>query len=91
LRGGTLYFTQMKKSAARAIVEASFIIFLFYCNLLMGQFTHSGLGRVNGFVWAIREIFTLSNFIIAVAGSVVGYVLVELLRSRLWNRKNSKD
>lgn len=57
----------------------------------MGQFTRSGLGRANGLAWAIREIFTLSNFVIAVAGSVVGYVLVEILRNRLWNRKNSKN
>jgi hypothetical protein len=77
----------MKKAAVRAIVEAGFIIFLFYCNLLMGQFTRSGLGRANGRAWAIREIFTLSNFAVAVAGSVVGYVLVEILRNRLWNRK----
>jgi hypothetical protein len=80
----------MKKAVVRAIVEAGFIVFLFYCNLLMGQFTRSGRGRVNGLAWAIREIFTLSNLVIAVAGSMVGYALVELLRKRLWTRRSSR-
>jgi hypothetical protein len=80
----------MKKAVARELVEAGFIIFLFYSNLLMGQYTRSGFGRIKGLRWAIRDIFTLSNFVIAVAASVVGYVLVEILRNRLWNRKNSR-
>jgi len=32
----------------RAIVEVSFIIFLFYSNLLMGKFERSGIGQSKG-------------------------------------------
>lgn len=80
----------MKKSALRALVEIGFIVFLFYSNLLMGEFERSGMGRRNGLSWAIRDIFTLNNFIIAIAAALVGYALVELLRNRLWNRRDSK-
>ncbi len=34
----------MRKSIWRAVIEVSFIIFLFYSNLLMGEFEHSGMG-----------------------------------------------
>jgi hypothetical protein len=33
----------MKKNIRRAVIEVSFIIFLFYCNLLMGEFERSGM------------------------------------------------
>jgi hypothetical protein len=35
----------MKKNAWRAAIEVGFIVFLFYANLLMGEFERSGLGR----------------------------------------------
>jgi hypothetical protein len=38
-----LMFT-MKKNAWRAVIEVGFIIFLFYSNLLMGEFERSGIG-----------------------------------------------
>lgn len=72
----------MKRFAFRAIVEIGFIIFLFYSNLLMGEFGASGLGRKNGLVWAVRDIFTPENFIIGLAASLVGYAVVEKLRDR---------
>jgi hypothetical protein len=67
----------------RAITEAGFIIFLFYSNLLMGEFEHSGLGQSKGLVWAIGDIFTAANFMIAVLAALIGYVLVEFLRKKL--------
>ena len=73
----------MKKIVLRALVEAGFIIFLFYSNLLMGEFEGTGAGRTMGFRWAINDIFTTENFAIAMAAAVVGYVLVELLRRKL--------
>lgn len=73
----------MKKIALRALLEAGFIIFLFYSNLLMGEYERSGLGRMRGLGWAIRDIFTAENFAIAMAAAVIGYVLVELLRGKL--------
>jgi hypothetical protein len=71
------------KMLARALIEAGFIILLFYSNLLMGEFERSGQGRVKGLVWAVQDIFTTANFIIAVAAALIGYALVEFLRSRL--------
>jgi hypothetical protein len=35
----------MKKSIFRAAIEIMFIVFLFYSNLLMGEFERSGMGR----------------------------------------------
>ena len=73
----------MKKLALRAAVEAGFIVFLFYSNLLMGEFERSGRGGAMGFRWALHDIFTTENFAIAMAAAVVGYVLVELMRRKL--------
>lgn len=69
----------MKATVWRALTEIGFIILLFYSNLLMGEFTHSGVGRGKGLLWAIRDIFT-ANFVIAVFAALIGYALVELLR-----------
>jgi hypothetical protein len=71
------------KNSWRAIVEVSFIIFLFYSNLLMGEFERSGIGQSKGLVWAIGDIFTAANFVIALIAALIGYVLVEFLRQRL--------
>jgi hypothetical protein len=34
----------MNKNVWRAVIEVGFIIFLFYSNLLMGEFERSGMG-----------------------------------------------
>ena len=73
----------MKNAIWRALVEIGFIIFLFYSNLLMGEFNHSGAGRDKGLAWAIHDIFTQSNFVIAVIAAMIGYGVVEFLRKRL--------
>jgi hypothetical protein len=70
------------KMVWRAIIEAGFIILLFYSNLLMGEFERSGLGRTKGLVWAVEDIFTQTNFVIALTAALIGYVLVEALRNR---------
>jgi hypothetical protein len=72
----------MKKHVWRAAIETGFIIFLFYSNLLMGEFERSGMGRQRGLAWALGEIFTAANFGIAVIAAIVGYGLVEVLRRR---------
>jgi len=71
------------KGLWRALIEIGFIIFLFYSNLLMGEFERTGIGKSKGLAWAIRDMFTASNFIIAVIASLIGYQLVEFLRNRL--------
>jgi hypothetical protein len=72
----------MKKAIWRAVIEVGFIVFLFYSNLLMGEFTGSGKGQEMGWAWAIADIFTLSNLAIAVAAGLIGYVVFEFLRSK---------
>ena len=72
----------MKKSAVRAVIEIAFIIFLFYSNLLMGEFERSGMGRKRGLAWALADVLTTTNFGIAALAAFVGYILVEFLRRR---------
>jgi hypothetical protein len=72
----------MKKNIWRALIEAGFIVFLFYSNLLMGEFERSGMGRKRGFAWAIEDVFTAANFEIAMVAAVIGYFLFEFLRKR---------
>jgi hypothetical protein len=73
----------MKKSIWRAVVEVAFIVFLFYANLLMGEFERSGMGSKRGLVWAVRDVVTLPNFEIAMIAGLIGYVLFEFLRKKL--------
>jgi len=72
----------MKKSAWRAVIEVGFIIFLFYSNLLMGEFERSGMGQKRGLAWAMADVFTSSNFAIAAVASITGYILLEFLRKK---------
>jgi hypothetical protein len=67
----------------RAVIEAGFIIFLFYSNLLMGEFTRSNSAHGKTLGLAIGDIFTLTNFTIAVVSALIGYVVVEYLRKRI--------
>jgi hypothetical protein len=70
------------KSLWRALVEVAFIVFLFYSNLLMGEFT-----RVNGqgktFAVALGDIITPTNFVIAIVSGFIGYGIFEFLRKKL--------
>jgi hypothetical protein len=66
----------------RAMVEVGFIIFLFYSNLLMGEFTRTN-ARGKSLLFALNDIFTASNFGIAVISGLIGYVVVEFLRKRI--------
>ena len=48
----------------------------------MGEFTHS---NTNGktLAFALADIFTPTNFAVAVISGLIGYVVVEYLRSRI--------
>jgi hypothetical protein len=70
----------MKKSVWRGVIEVGFIIFLFYSNLLMGEFERSGMGQKRGVAWAIIDVFTPANFEIALIAALIGYGLFEFLR-----------
>jgi hypothetical protein len=72
----------MKNAVWRAVIEVGFIVFLFYSNLLMGEFTHSGKGQEMGLALAIADILTPANFAIAIAAGLIGYVVFEFLRSK---------
>lgn len=72
----------MRKRVIRAVVEIAFIIFLFYSNLLMGEFERSGPARSRGFVWALGDIFTAQSLSIALFAAVTGYLVVEYLRGK---------
>jgi hypothetical protein len=66
----------------RAVIEIGFIDFLFYSNLLMGEFTASN-GRGKTLVSALTDIFTVTNFVIALLSALIGYLVVEFLRKKL--------
>ncbi len=72
----------MKKNVWRAVTEVAFIIFLFYSNLLMGEFERSGMGRKRGVAWAIGDVLTVANFEIAMIAALIGYVFFEFLRKK---------
>jgi hypothetical protein len=77
-RGGSA----MRKDVWRAVIEVGFIIFLFYSNLLMGEFERSGMGQRRGLAWAIEDVFTAANLEIAMVAALVGYILFEFLRKK---------
>jgi hypothetical protein len=72
----------MKKNIWRAVIEVGFIVFLFYSNLLMGEFERSGMGQTRGLAWAIGDVFTAANCEIAMIAAFIGYVLFEFLRKK---------
>jgi len=72
----------MRKNVWRAVIEVGFIVFLFYSNLLMGEFERSGMGQKRGLTWAIGDVFTAANFEIATTAALIGYILFEFLRKR---------
>ena len=66
----------------RALIEVAFIIFLFYSNLLMGEFSRTA-GRGKTLAVALGDIFTPANFSIAILAALVGYIVFESLRKNL--------
>jgi hypothetical protein len=72
----------MRKNVWRAVIEVGFIIFLFYSNLLMGEFERSGMGQKRGLASAMEDVFTAANFEIAIIAALIGYGLFEFLRKK---------
>jgi hypothetical protein len=66
----------------RALVEIGFIIFLFYSNLLMGEFNRAG-GQGKTLTAALYDVLTPANFAIGLAAALIGYLVVEFLRKKL--------
>ncbi|HMG87018.1 MAG TPA: hypothetical protein VK574_14895 [Terracidiphilus sp.] len=69
------------RTVLRAVIEMAFIIFLFYSNLLMGEFTVAN-GQGKTLSAAVYDIFTLTNFLIALVSAGIGYVVFEYLRRK---------
>ena len=66
----------------RAIVEVGIIVFLSYSALLMREFTHTN-GQGKTFVFAIKDIFTLTSLVVAVISGLIAYIVFEYLRKQL--------
>jgi hypothetical protein len=66
----------------RAVIEVGFIVFLFYSNLLMGEFTVTN-GQGKSLEFAFHDIFTGTNFAIAMVSALIGYLMFEYLRKKL--------
>jgi hypothetical protein len=65
----------------RAVIEVAFIVFLFYSNLLMGEFTvANGSGKT--LAQGLYDIFTATNFLIAIVSALIGYMVFEYLRKK---------
>lgn len=67
----------------RAAIEVAFIMFLFYSNLLMGEYERANSAGGKSFAAAVADIFTAANFAIGLSASLIGYVVVEFLRRKL--------
>ncbi len=65
----------------RAAIEIAFIVFLFYANLLMGEFTRSNGHR--SLAAAARDVLTPANFAIGFVAACVAHWVFEHLRKRL--------
>jgi formate-dependent nitrite reductase membrane component NrfD len=74
--------TTTKILLGRAAIEITGILFLFYANLLMGEFTaHSRSGKT--LIYALHDIFTKENFLIGVVAATLGFAVFEWFRKRL--------
>jgi hypothetical protein len=70
------------KPALRAVIEVAFIVFLFYSNLLMGEFTRSN-GQGKSLWFAMHDVFTGTNLAIALVSALIGYLVFEFWRKKL--------
>jgi hypothetical protein len=78
----TLHSPRPFSHVLRALIEVAFIIFLFYSNLLMGEFNRSA-GRGKTLAVAFADIFTITNFSIAILAATIAYLVFETLRKNL--------
>ena len=71
-----------RSRAVRAVIEIVFILFLFYANLLMGEFTRTN-ARGKTLAFALRDILTPQNFTIALITAIIGYLVYESFRRKI--------
>lgn len=70
---------RVRRNIGRALVEIGFILFLFYANLLMGEYVRSADPRKT-FFYGLHDVITGKNFGIGIVSAVLGYVVFEQLR-----------
>ncbi len=70
-----------KNRHVRAVIEVGFIIFLFYSNLLMGEFT-AAAGHNKTLLAALTDMVTVKNFAIALITAIVGHLGFGSLREK---------
>jgi hypothetical protein len=76
--------TATSKTLLRALAEIAFIIFLFYTNLLMGEFTRArSMPHSLSMLSALSDIFTPANAVIGLIGAIIGYFCIESFRKLL--------
>jgi hypothetical protein len=66
----------------RAVIEVALIVFLLYSIRLMGEFTATN-GPGKSLAFALNDILTQTNFVIAMISALVGFVVIEYLRKQL--------
>jgi len=68
----------------RAVAEVAFIIFLFYTNLLMGEFTRTrSMPHALTILAGLSDIFTPTNAMVGLIGAIIGYFCIESFRKLL--------
>lgn len=65
------------------VFEATIIIFFLYSILLIREYTHSGIGQNKGIIYALQDMFTLTNSAIAISTAIIGAFVVEFIRRKL--------
>jgi len=73
---------QLKVWLWRAAIEVTGIIFLFYSNLLMGEFNRSS-GEGKTLQAALHNILTGKSFTVAILTAGLGFVVFEFFRKKL--------
>jgi hypothetical protein len=49
----------------------------------MGEFERTGNGQRKNLLWALNDIFTINNFVIAIVAAIIGYFVFEFLRKKI--------
>ena len=73
----------MKKNIWRAVIEVGFIIFLFYANLLMGEYTKNSTLENKSLLVALRNVVTPANLAIAMIAAISGHLVFQFLRKKI--------
>lgn len=75
--------SERRHAVYRALLEMSFIVFLFYSNLLMGQYNAGHSFSDRPLLVACKNIITFDNFIVGVIAAFFGHVAFDNIRNRL--------